>query len=104
MSLLDLPGCIMKCDVCGHEPVDTWAKGFGCDVCKGREAVVHHGIEEARKLTGFLLKHKINVSTGKTADSIRINVGVYSVQDHAGCEVSDGVDGEPNLPKNDPLA
>lgn len=38
--LLGLPGCVSKCDVCGHEPVDCWLLGFGCDACKGHDAVV----------------------------------------------------------------
>lgn len=39
--LLSLPPCVSKCDVCGHEPVDIWLAGFGCDHCRGREAVRH---------------------------------------------------------------
>lgn len=46
-DLLDLPACVMKCDVCGHEPVDCWVKGFGCDACRGREAVLRASFGEA---------------------------------------------------------
>jgi len=39
-DLTDLPSCVSRCDVCGHEPVDTWKLGFGCNACKGTEAVL----------------------------------------------------------------
>jgi hypothetical protein len=38
--LLELEAGTTKCDVCGHEPVDCWLAGFGCDRCVGAEAVL----------------------------------------------------------------
>ncbi len=37
--LLSLPGCVSRCDVCNHEPIESWLSGFGCNVCKGADAV-----------------------------------------------------------------
>lgn len=39
--LTELPSCVSRCDVCGHEPVDCWLEGFGCDHCRGEAAVLH---------------------------------------------------------------
>lgn len=45
-KLADLPPCIRKCDVCGAEPIDSWSKGFGCNVCKGwREMLIRNGLD-----------------------------------------------------------